>query len=136
MNWNRFILSGAAAFVVMFVMGFVWHVPLFGAYYAEQASALLKAEMVLPVIILAEVIRAFVLAYVYPLGYKGGAPLVEGGRFGLMMGLFTAMLPLIYVSRYNYTSFNWFWVEGLFFLIQGAAAGIIIAYIHGGGSNK
>lgn len=132
MGVKKLVLGGAVGFVVLFAAGFIWHVPLLGGFYAEQTAAIALPEMVLPVIILAEIIRGFVMAYVYPLGYKGGSPVIEGARFGVLMGLFTAMLPLIYVSRLNFTSFNWFWAEGVFFLIQGALAGIAIAYVHGG----
>ena len=131
MDVKKLVLGGVVGFVVLFGFGFIWHVPLLGGFYAEQTAAVALPQMVLPVIILAELIRGFLMAYAYPLGYKGGSPVVEGARFGLLMGLFTAMLPLIYVSRLNFSSFNWFWAEGAFFAIQGVLAGIAIAYVHG-----
>ena len=136
MNWTRLSLAAAGGVVVMCGLHFVWHAPLFGNFYLEQNAAIRAPEIAVPGIFLAEAIRALVLAFIYPFGYKGGAPAMEGVRFGILMGLFSAMPLLIYVSRYNYSSFTWFWVEGLFFVIQGAIAGIVIAYIHGTGAGK
>ncbi len=129
---KKLVLAGVAGFVGMFAFGYIWHVPLLGEFYGQQTGPIALPEMAMPTIILAEIIRAFLLAYIYPLGYKGGSPGMEGHRFGVLMGLFTAMLPLVYVSQLNFASFNWFCVEGLFFVIQGAIAGLIVALIYGG----
>lgn len=131
MNWSRFVIAGVAGFIVLFGLGFAWHVPIFGGFYAEQIFRIARPEMILPTIIIAEIIRAFILAYIYPIGYKGGSPVTEGAKFGIMLGLFTAMMPLIYFARYEYASMAFFWVEGAFFVIQGAIAGIVIALIYG-----
>ena len=77
------------------------------------------------------VIQGFVMSYIYPLGYKGGPPAIEGAKFGLAMGLFTAMTAGVYFARFNFSSMSWFWMELIFFLIQGAIAGAVIGMVYG-----
>ena len=131
MNWNKFLLAGVVGSVVVFVIGWVWHVPLFGSFYAEQQATIRRGEVMMELIVLAEIVRGFVLAYIYPFGYKGGAPWLEGLRFGVILGLFACVGALVALSVLNFASPAWFWMQAIFLIIQQAAAGIGIAYVYG-----
>jgi hypothetical protein len=137
-NWNKFALASVVGAVLFVVIGFVWNVSLFGPYLAELSAGVARPEPMVSVAILGEVLRAVLLAYIFPFGYQGGAPWKEGLRFGVLMGLFSAMLSLIYVGVLNFSSFAIFWMDLAFFVIQGAIGGIGIALAYGmqGGKSR
>ncbi len=122
--------AGLAGFVVLFGLGFLWHVALLGDFYAEQTAAIRLPGLAYPAIVIAELVRGFVLAVMFPIGYQGGSRTGEGLRFGLLIGVFSAMAPLYYLGHFDFTSLRWFWAEGLFFLIQGAVAGMVIGMVY------
>ena len=76
------VTSGIAAFVVMFMLSFIWHEVLMGDYYAQILASVARAEPNLVLIGAGYLITAMVMAYVYPIGYKGGSGVGEGLRFG------------------------------------------------------
>jgi hypothetical protein len=131
MNWGKLGLASVVGAVVFVVVGFVWHAVLFAATYQQLAGSLMRAEPMVQVALLSEVLRAVLLAYLYPIGYQGGAPWKEGLRFGVLMGLFSALITLIYVGVLNFDGFGVFWMDLLFFSIQGGIGGIGIALVYG-----
>jgi hypothetical protein len=76
------------------------------------------------------------LVYIYPIGYKGGQPVMEGVRFGVVLGLFAAMLSLIYFGLLNFTSAAWFWAEAVFAGVQTGATGVVIGLVYGTQARK
>jgi hypothetical protein len=136
MNWNKLVLSGVLGALVMVVIGYIWHVPLFGGFYNEQWSSVARPELILWVAVLGEILRGFLLAYIYPIGYKGGQPSMEGLRFGVLLGLFAAMLSLIYFGVFNFASAAWFWAEAAYAVIQTGAAGVVIGLAYGTQAGK
>ena len=131
MNWTRFALAGVAGFVVSFATGAIWHIPLFGDFYAEQIAEIARPGRGVGLIAVASVVRGFLFAYIYPLGYSGGSPLREGAKFGLLMGLVTAFPTAVYYSQVAFASMAFMWVELIFWVIQGPMIGVAIAYVFG-----
>ena len=131
MNWNRFLIAGIAAAIVARVISWVWHVPLLGEFYGQQESAVARPEAMMATIIVADLVRGYVLAFIYPFGYKGGAPWMEGLRFGVLLGVFACAGALISASVYNFESLSWFGAQAIFLIIQQAVAGIVIGYVYG-----
>lgn len=130
LEWKMALPAGVAGFVVLFGLGFLWHVALLGEFYAEQTAAIRLPEAAYPAILGAELVRGFVLAVMFPIGYQGGSRTGEGLRFGLLIGVFSAMAPLYYMGQFNFASSAWFWAEGLFYLVQGAIAGMVIGMVY------
>ncbi|MFT5171779.1 MAG: hypothetical protein ACI9BD_001557 [Candidatus Marinamargulisbacteria bacterium] len=131
MNKKSLILGTLASFVVMFGVGFVWHIGLFETAYHKLNYAS-RAEILMPFIIFGELIRAFLMAFIYPYGYKGGLGLTEGLRFGLLSNLLIAgtMLPIVF-GLHNLTNFSCYvLLEGGFLLLTGGIGGIVIGAIH------
>lgn len=132
MNWTRFLLAAAGGLVALVAAGFIWHVLLLMDFYVEQTAKLRRAgEFELWWVILPDGLRALLLSYLYPIGYKGGNPAVEGLRFGVMMGLIVGFPLIASYFAYNFASPAFFWAEFSFYAIQGGLAGIVIAYIWG-----
>ncbi|MFH1569494.1 MAG: hypothetical protein ABIL09_15970 [Gemmatimonadota bacterium] len=90
MGIRKLIASTLLGAVVMGVLAGGWHLVLMGAYYREEVAGL-RQVFRLDVLALAYLVLAALMAVIYPKGYAGGAPLVEGFRFGVVMGLIAAL---------------------------------------------
>ena len=87
MNVKKFVLAWVVAFVVTFLLAVLWHLFLLADFYEVQSQALAREEPNMAVIIVGYLILGFLMALVYPIGYKGGSPVKEGFRFGALIGL-------------------------------------------------
>ena len=136
MNTKKLILAALVAFAAMFIVDGLWFEVIFKSYNqtlwdqaglpAANDSELMHA--------LATLFFAFLLAWIYPMGYKGGTAMNEGIKFGLWMGL-VYQLP---------GSIHWFAALGgspampCFLtangIVNGIIGGICIAKIYGGKS--
>lgn len=95
MNKKRWILTSVVVAVVVTVLESVFHgFFLKDLYAATIAIWRPQADMVrlMPFGWLSTLFIAFILVYIYHRGYEGkGSRVAEGLRFGLLMGLFTAV---------------------------------------------
>ena len=91
MNCKKLILATVLGFVVMFLISGLWYLIIMKGYYNEQFPEVFRQESKMIWIAIGYLVGAFLLALIYPIGYKGGAPMSEGLRFGILMGLFIAL---------------------------------------------
>lgn len=90
MNYVRIVIAAIVATVVDAVYGFVvWGQVLSGEFarYPEIYRASADQTSYLPLMFLGVLAGMFVAAWIYAKGYEGGTGLVEGVRFGAVMGL-------------------------------------------------
>jgi len=131
MNVKKFVLAWMAAVVVALLLAFGWHLFLLGDFYQAQGQALAREEPNFVFIFVALLILYFLMALVYPIGYKGGSPVKEGFRFGALIGLIWVLpvtvahhglynLPLAYVI-----------VDPAWHVVQEGIGGIVIALVYG-----
>jgi hypothetical protein len=131
MNKKRWVLASIVVAVVVTVMEWVFHsVLLSGAYQATASIWRPYADMtrLTPYGWLATLFVSFVLVYIYHKGYEGkGSPIGEGLRFGLWIGLLTAVpmavwsyvtIPMPFVL-----AFWWFVIAMVNMLVAGAFIG-------------
>ena len=93
MSAKKYVLAVVSSFVTMMVLSGLFHRIIMGSFFDEhlaQASLgtpnpLMILSIYLPI--------SFVMAYMYPKGYEGGSPAVEGFRFGALIGL-VMIIPL------------------------------------------
>jgi hypothetical protein len=93
MNYPRLVLAAVAAFAVYFAIGFLAFAmgPLrteFGRYPAVYRSEE-SIRRVMPFGMAAMAVAMMVLAILYAMVYRGGPGLVEGARFGALIGIFS-----------------------------------------------
>ena len=102
MHAKKMLQAWLAGFVVMYVISFVWYLFIIAGYNEAQFAAVAREEMSMTLITLGYLVLAFLMAYIYPIGFKGGAPLQEGLRFGVLLGL-TVSIPtaLVLSGAYN-----------------------------------
>jgi len=81
--------------------------------------------------LVAFLVEAFLLAFIYPIGYRGGSPRVEGIRFGMYMG-FVVSFPHFF---HTYAMVNVDFYSAVLAIVWTVAiwgiAGILIALVYG-----
>ena len=91
MNYGRIIMAAVVAWIVYFAVGGLVLGKLVADYYRPYPSVYRSVDAVMsrfPIGIGGMLIAMLVLAVIYAKGYEGGAGIVEGARFGLLIGLF------------------------------------------------
>jgi len=81
------------------------------------------------------VVLALLMAYVYPIGYKGGSALMVGLKFGAIMGLIWIVPHSIVMLGVEGTiPFQFIAVDGMWHLVEQGAGGVVIAMLYGKGA--
>lgn len=133
METKTFLGAWGAYVLTTFVMGFVWHLLVFEELYRELAIFSRIDDPIVPLGFAAMVIQGFLLAYLYPRFSRWGEPWREGLRFGLLMGVFIASSAVLAeAAKQRVTSLpTWLIVETLYYLLQFALSGLVIALVYG-----
>lgn len=134
MNCSRIALAGLGATVVYFVLGFVLFAltPLADEYRQFPAVYRTPESMkgVAAVGMVGMLLSMVALASLYALTYHAGAPIPQGVRFGLLVGIFALGSFVLH----NYVNLNISLKltvgQGIAYLIQWMIAGIMIALIY------
>lgn len=128
-----FFASWLAYLVISFVLGFVWHLKLFKELYKRLAIYSRLDDPIIPLGFLSMLIQGALLAYLYPLVAHSGSPMLDGLKFGLLMGLFLASSAVLAeAAKQRVTSLpTWLAVESVYYLIQFSLVGIAIGLIYG-----
>ncbi len=134
MNIKKFLLAALAGFVGSSVAYVILEVVLFSGYLEraifQPAGASTEVRYVLPTI--ATVSMALIMAYIYPKGYEGGSPVVEGLRFGILMGLFFGIPQMFYFgTMFPIIGFGAILVMTLITTLELAASGLLIGLVYG-----
>ncbi len=125
------LLACLAAFVVTFLLSGLWHIVLLGDFYKANDVALARAEPNMLFVILGQLILTFLMAVVYPMGYKGGSPVKEGFRFGAIIGLIW-LLPwsVMMHGLWNYPLAGVI-VDSAWHVVEEGVGGIVIGLVYG-----
>ncbi len=131
MNVKQFVLAWMAAVVVALLLAFGWHLFLLGDFYRAQSQALAREEPNFVFIFVALLILYFLMALVYPIGYKGGSPVKEGFRFGALIGLIWVLpVTVAHYGLYN-LPLAYVIVDSAWHVVQEGIGGIVIALVYG-----
>ena len=135
MNTMRVVLAALGAFVAYFVAGGVMFVTMpwmkteFKKYPAVYRSheAIMR---VMPAGMAAMFVSMVVLAVLYAMTYRDGAGVVEGARFGAMIGVFAMGAFTVH----NFVNLNIGWKltveQSLAYFVEWVAVGIVIGAIY------
>lgn len=132
MKTSRFVLAALAYIVVTFVLAVGWHLGLFKGVY-DELGIFTRREPLIPLGVLSMVVQGAVLAYAYPFFSRGGSPVREGLRFGLVMGAFIASSAVLATAgKHEVSSLRtWLVLESAFYALQYAIVGPVIALVYG-----
>lgn len=130
---SRFFLAFGAYVFVTFAMGFLWHLILFKATYQKLGIFSRIDDPIIPLGLTAMILQGLVLAYLYPfVARSGGTTIIEGLRFGLLMGLFIASSAVFAEAAKQRVSSltTWLALETLYYALQFSLAGVLIAFCY------
>ncbi len=135
MNVKKFVLAWMAAVVVTFLLAGLWHLYLLADFYEAHTQGLARETPNMAFVILGNLILGFLMALVYPMGYKGGSPVKEGFRFGALIGLIWILpVSVIFHGVWNYPLTGVI-VDSAWHVVEEGMAGIAIALVYGGQPN-
>ncbi len=115
MNGEKFLLAVVVYVVVTFAIAAGWHLLLFKDMYA-QLAIFTRQEPLIPLGIASIVMQGLVLAYLYPLFFRGDKPVKQGLTFGLLIGVLMASIAVFAeAGKQNVTSLQtWLVFEGIY----------------------
>ena len=138
MDSKKLIMAWFGGFLVMFIIGGIWHNFVMMDYnMAAYADVNLSEEQFsLLYIIIGYLIFSFMMAYMYPMGIGGGTALNEGMKFGAMMGIFMSLpRAFIFAGAYKMPlDANLY--DALYHVVELVIGGIVIAKIYGSGGGN
>src|SRR5687768_12775482 len=99
---KRFLISGVAASLVFFLIGFLVHGVLLSQDYMQLKNLMrpeAEAMANMPIMVVAHIIMGFAFAWIYSQGVSGASWVAQGVRFGTAAALLV-IVPwyLIYYS--------------------------------------
>lgn len=136
MSNRKFLYAWIAYILITFAGGAGWHLVLFKRLYFEELGIFTRKEPIIALGVLSMIVQGGILAYLYPLFYRGGSPVREGLAFGILMGAFMGSSAVIAEGAKQQVSSlpTWLTVEGIYYLLQFGLTGLAIGLIHGRGA--
>ena len=131
MNGKKFLMALVGGFLVMWLLSGLWHVLIMGDFYAKYAGPSTFEEPKMLFIALGYAILALLMTYIYIQGYKGGSPLREGLRFGVIMGLLWILPINVILYAVKETSITFILVDASWHIVEQGIGGIAIGLIYG-----
>ena len=100
------------------------------AHYA--AIEFVRTDPIMELGFLTMVVQGAILAYIYPFFYRPGSPILQGLKYGLLMGLFLgSYIALAEPAKYAAPSVSeWIVTEGLASLAQFSLYGVLVGFIY------
>lgn len=132
MPTKKFLLSAAAYLVVTFVIAAGWHLALFKDMYTEL-HIFTRKEPLIYLGLISMVLQSVVVVYLYPRVRGDRAPLNEGLRFGILMGVFMGSSAVFgEAGKQEVSSLStWLVLESVYYLFQFSVIGIVVGLIYG-----
>lgn len=127
---KKYLVSTLAYFILTMALAYPWHLIWFHDLYLEL-GAVTRPEPIVPFGMLAIFIQGFIMAYFYSFYYRGGQPIIQGIKFGLIYGLVIySVMGFATVAKFNINPISTFLIyhtifQLLQFIVTGAAIGLI-----------
>lgn len=138
MNTKKFLLSSLAAFLGFNIIYVILEGFLLSGYIDSaitQPSGALPADTMTAqntaLVLVAIAVMSLVMAYIYPKGYEGGSPALEGLKFGILMGLFYGIPYTFFFGTMFPISISAILVMAVVSALEVALVGILIGLIYG-----
>ncbi|MDH5752986.1 MAG: hypothetical protein OEZ59_11305 [Deltaproteobacteria bacterium] len=128
MNVKKTALATLAGGVVMWAAAGLWHKVILSGFYENATHATHEG---VGVILLAYLVLAALMSYMYPLGYKGGSPLAEGLRFGVLIGILWVFPHELAMAGAHGESLLYPFQNAAVHMVEQGVGGVVIGYVHG-----
>ena len=124
-------MAGIVVAVIYWLLGGLFYAWLMKDWFAAQSPMPSTMEPNMIVISLMCLMYGLLMAYTYPIGYRGGPSVKEGMRFGILFALIVngpSGLAMVAMGQWSWAGVivGWIWE-----IVVGAVLGIILAKIMG-----
>ena len=133
----RVLKAAGGGFVAMYVLSFLWFGIIVRGYNEVQLAEVMRGpeDFSFATIIVGYLLMSLLLAYVYPMGYKGGSGMSEGLRFGILMGLIVGLPGAIIGAGAFKIPLAANLVNGLYRVVEIGIGGMVIGQLYGRGES-
>lgn len=133
MNSKKYLIAFVSGFIVMFILGWIGHEYILpGLSGPDPMESVMKSEPNVIGIVIAYVVLALIMAYMYPKGTEGNSVVGNGLKFGILIGLlFELPMAIIFYSVFEGVTISMVITEGVWHMIEQGIGGIAIAYGYG-----
>jgi len=135
MDIKKLLIGAVVAFAVMFLLGYLWHVVLMADFYQNNPGEIGAVDRETPMLFyigLGYLSLSLVMAYIYPKGAEGDSHIMDGIKFGAIMGfLWIVPLSSVLYGATIITSKTLVLGDGLYHIVEGAIGGALIAMVYG-----
>ena len=128
MKIKKLILVTLVGGFGMWIVAGLWHNLIMANLYNDVHAT----HDGIGLLLIAYFILALLMAYMYPLGYKGNGPLKEGLRFGALIGLLWVFPHgIAMVAAHGDNTIAYVIKNSLWHMVEQGIGGVIIAIIYG-----
>ncbi len=130
MNLRKLVKPGIATLacgVGMWVVAGIWHNLIMANLYADTHAT----HEGLGILLIAYFVLALLMSYMYPLGYKGKSPIVEGLRFGVIIGVLWVFPHGLAMAGAHNTSIIYEIKNAIWHTVEQGIGGVIVALVYG-----
>ena len=135
MDVKKLLIGAVVAFAVMFLLSYLWHVVLMADFYQSNTGEVGAVDRETPMFFyigLGYLSLCLVMAYIYPKGAEGDSHIMDGIKFGAIMGfLWIVPLSSVLYGATIITSKTLVFGDGLYHIVEGAIGGALIAMVYG-----
>jgi len=124
MKWTLATLLGGFS---MWVVAGLWH-NLILPFFSEGVEAHHEG---LAIMLVAYMILSFLMTYIYSLSYKGGKPIVEGLRIGVVVGILWVFPHGLAMAGAHDTSILYEIENTVWHIVEQGIGGIVVAMLWG-----
>ena len=128
MNIKKLVLSTFVVGFTMWVISGLWHNLILANFYASANEA---SHEGIGILLIAYIILGLFMAYLYPLGYKGGKPAIEGLRFGALTGLLWVFPHELAMVGAHGESLSYVLKNAVWHAVEQGLGGIVVGLIYG-----
>ena len=133
MNFSRLTLAAVVAWVVYMALGFLVNTVLLRDVLMQNAAAFRpEPELMsgLPMGFGFGLIGFFAFAYAYAKGYEGGNGMVEGMRYGVLVGIMLNCFATVWQHVVYPISAQLFTYMLIDYIVEFAIYGMIVGYLY------
>jgi hypothetical protein len=133
MNFARLTLAAVVTWVVYMVLGYVVNEILLANVLQQNAAAFRSQEAImggLPLGFGFGLVGFFAFAYAYAKGYEGGNGMVEGMRFGVLVGILLNCFGTVWQYVVYPISSQLFTIMLIDYIVEFAIYGMIVGYLY------
>jgi hypothetical protein len=134
MNIKKLTIATLASFVTMFIIAGVTHVVIFKTWFLNHPGMeanINRADPMMQYAIIAGLIVAFVMSYLYPKGVEGKSKIMQGLKFGIMVSILLFSCPLIQYAFTTTLSRSAILMDGVLHAAEQGLGGVVIALVYG-----